>query len=112
MALSTLFSDSKVANYVGSLLMIFPIMIFLQFIQMEGNYRLYLYCFFFIPVIPACSLFAKLSTKPIPIFAMGALIDLSWISSRVCWLFLFSSIPFWFLVYLYADAVMPNVYGV
>jgi hypothetical protein len=77
---------------------------------MDSDYRIYIYCFFWIPVVPACSLLAKFSTKPLPF--MGTLIHVDFISPKVCWLFLLSSIPFWFLVYLYLDAVMPNVYGV
>jgi hypothetical protein len=113
MALSTLFASSKVAQYVGSLLMIFPIMIFLHFIQLgeEDKSRHFIYLFFFIPLMPACSLIAQLTSKPLP-FIDVTLIDPAFINTRACWVALTACIPFWFSVYLYLDSVMPNTYGI
>lgn len=58
MAISTLFTSAKVAQYVGGLLLVVPVMIFLQFIQMgqEDYGKNFVYVFFFLPIMPACAI--------------------------------------------------------
>jgi ATP-binding cassette subfamily A (ABC1) protein 3 len=116
MTLSTFFTDSKVANYVGGLLMIFPIIIFLQFLIMDSNSKYLIYLFYLLPIFPSCGIFVKLTS--ISEEALGfdvpdnVLLNTDFISTPVSWLFLMLSIPFWFGIYLYLDNVMPNTYGV
>ena len=62
MSLSTFFNDSKVANYVGGLLMIVPIIIFLQFVILDNDAKYVLYLFYLLPVMPACGILVKLTT--------------------------------------------------
>ena len=62
MTLSTLFNDSKVANYVGGLLLTFPIIIFLQFVILDSNAKYVLYLFYLLPVMPTCGILVKLTT--------------------------------------------------
>ena len=62
MALSCLFSDSKVADNVGSMMLIFPLVIFVNFLAIDGPKRHWLYAFNWIPVIPGSSLLVILST--------------------------------------------------
>jgi hypothetical protein len=116
MTLSTFFTDSKVANYVGGLIMIIPIIIFLQFLILNSNAKYCIYLFYLIPIFPSCGIFVKLTS--ISEEALGwdlpdnVLLDTDFISAPVSWLCLVICIPFWFGVYLYLDNVMPNTYGV
>jgi hypothetical protein len=116
MTISTLFNDSKVANYVGGLLLTFPIIIFLQFMIIDSDAKYVLYLFYFIPVMPACGILVKLTsitadqlTLPLP---DGILLNTEFISNGASWFCLIICIPFWFVVYIYLDNVMPNTYGV
>ena len=64
MAVSTLFTSPKVAQYVGGLLLIVPVLLMLHFIQMgeDDHGKNFVYLFFFLPIMPACALFCQLST--------------------------------------------------
>jgi len=109
MALSTMFTDGKIANNIGSLLLIFPIVIFVNFLAMNDNSKYWLYALNWIPVIPGCSLLVILSSTDKAVFP---LYDLSWVSSPVMWISLILNIPLWFCIYFYLDQVMPSTYGV
>ena len=109
MALSTIFTDGKIANNIGSLLLIFPIVIFVNFLAMNDNSKYWLYALNWIPVIPGCSLLVILSSTDKAVFP---LYDLSWVSSPVMWISLILNIPLWFCIYFYLDQVMPSTYGV
>jgi hypothetical protein len=58
MSISTFFSDAKVANYVGYIVVISPMLIFLQFVNIETNGKYLIYLMFFMPQIPTCCLLA------------------------------------------------------
>jgi hypothetical protein len=62
MTLSTLFKDSKVGNYIGSLLLIFPTLIFFNLISIKDDGRNWLYAFNWLPLIPGCSIMAYLAS--------------------------------------------------
>lgn len=113
MALSTFFTDDKVANYVGSLLLNFPIYIFLNIVQWTGAGRNFLYFMNWIPIVPVCSIMARL-TRPNPGLVPDTFttIKTDWIIEPVEWIFLISNIPFWIVIYLYLDNVAPTTYGV
>ena len=49
MTVSTLFSNAKVANYVGQMIVLVPIIIFFQFSTIDGNGKYALYLFFALP---------------------------------------------------------------
>ena len=100
MALSTMFTDGKIANNIGSLFLIFPIVIFVNFLAMNDNSKYWLYALNWIPVIPGCSLLVILSSTDKAVFP---LYDLSWVSSPVMWISLILNIPLWFCIYFYLD---------
>jgi len=56
MTVSTLFSNAKVANYVGQMIVLVPIIIFFQFSTIDGNGKYALYLFFVLPQIPTSCL--------------------------------------------------------
>jgi len=116
MALSTFFSDSKVAQYVGSLFMVFPTLIFLSVITMDGsdNTKKAMYGISWMPLFPAMSIFSKLATPQPDILPMRDLLLLKtdWINTEAMFILLALNIPLWFMIYLYLDSVMPNTYGV
>ena len=113
MALSTFFTDAKVANYVGSLLLNFPLWIFINIIQMSGAGRNILYFMNWFPVVPVCSILTRLPRPPSNLVPTALLtVNTDWVIEPVEWLFLIGNIPFWFVIYLYLDNVMPNTYGV
>ena len=113
MALSTFFTDAKVANYVGSLLLNFPIYFFLNIIQWSGSGRNILYILNWLPIVPVCSIMTRL-TRPNEGLVPSELevIKTDWMIEPIEWIFLISNIPFWLVVYMYLDNVMPNTYGV
>jgi len=107
MSVSTFFSDAKVANYIGYIVAISPLLIFLQFVSIENsNVKYVIYLFFFLPQIPTCCLITQLASAKIS-FEDGqqqiALIDLSWVSTPACWAAIVLMIPIWLGVYIYLD---------
>lgn len=112
MSVSTMFSDAKVANYVGYIVVISPMLIFLYFVSIpETNYKYLIYLLFFMPQIPTCCMLTQLATSQ-SLQLPFKLVDLSWISVPVCWLAIILAIPLWLAFYIYLDQVMPNTYGV
>jgi hypothetical protein len=84
MAVSTLFKDSKVGNYVGSLLLIFPTLIFFNLISIKDDGKNWLYAFNWLPLIPGCSIMARLaSASPDTFQTSSKIIDVDWISMPV-----------------------------
>ena len=117
MALSTFFTDSKVAQYVGSLFMIFPTLIFLQVITMDDSVdvqKATMYGISWMPMFPAMSIFCKLATPPPSILPDRSMLlfKTDWVDTNTMFVLLALNIPLWFSVYLYLDSVMPNTYGV
>ena len=122
MTLSTLFQDSKIANSIGGLIVFIPILLFLQLVQSDSDNKYLIYLLFWLPVVPTCSLLAKLSTRTWVIFitVQGQIQPLppieifkvQFIEESVCWIFLVLDIVFWLLFYFYLDSVMPNEYGI
>lgn len=113
MALSCAFHDSKVASQVGGLLIIFPVLLFMQLAQTTTDNKYILYALFFLPVMPTCTILTKL-TSGSGMYSVIAtsFFDVNWVSTPVCWVALVLNIPFWLLIYHYLDKVVPNEYGV
>jgi len=61
MSISTPFTDSKVANYAGNLILTFPILIFIQLTQTTGAMKNLIYLFFFMPIFPAMTILVKIT---------------------------------------------------
>jgi hypothetical protein len=113
MSISTFFSDAKVANYVGYIIVISPMLIFLQFVTITGSYKYLIYLVFFMPQIPTCILLAQLATSQAFKSQMPfQLVDFDWVSTPACWVAILLAVPVWLGVYIYLDQVMPNTYGV
>jgi hypothetical protein len=111
MSISTPFTDSKVANYAGNLILTFPILIFIQLTQTEGAGKNLIYLFFLMPIFPAMTILVKLTeSQLLPV--TYRVLNVDHIPAAVAWIFLFLCIPLWFAIYIYLDSVMPNTYGV
>jgi hypothetical protein len=80
MALSCMFTDGKVASNIGQLLMIFPLIIVVNFMTVTDNSKYWMYALNWIPIIPGCSLLVILTSTDKAIFK---LIDFSWVSPTV-----------------------------
>jgi hypothetical protein len=102
MCLSTFFSNAKVANYVGYIVVVSPMLIFLQFVNITTNGKYLMYLFFFLPQMPTCCLLSQLSTSTNTILPFRV-VDFSWVSTPVCWAAIILAIPFWLAVYVYLD---------
>lgn len=111
MALSTFFTDAKVANSVGGLIMAFPAVIFIQITQLSGNLPKMIYLLYWMPIFPAMTIICSLTTAnylPPDFLVMKT----SMLSLPFAWTTLILATPLWILGYIYLDAVMPNTYGV
>lgn len=71
------------------------------------NTKYVIYAFFWLPVTPACCLFAKIVTNPRYLLFM----DLTFLDTKVLFVVLLLNIPLWVGIYLYLDSVMPSEYG-
>jgi len=109
MALSTFFSDPKVANQIGGLILLIPQMIFLFLTTTDSNSKYILYALFWIPVTPACVVWCALVTNPLSTFN---LVDTSWIPMPVAWTALFLNVPLWVIIYQYLEKVVPSEFGI
>ena len=108
MAISTMFTDSKVGNQVGGLLMVVPILIFIQISALDNAPPL-IYLFSFLPVVPTCSILVQLSQD----YSIGFVIfKLADINKAVMFTILVIDLVLWLFIYIYLDSVMPNAYGI
>ena len=69
MAISTLFSDQRLANQIGGIILVVPQMIFIWLITQETGATGGIYALYWIPIVPACSIFVELSINHNPMFA-------------------------------------------
>jgi hypothetical protein len=116
MALSTFFFDSKVANSIGGIVGILPMIIYLQFIT-TNNYLIYL--FILMPQIPALAIIGKLTMLErliVPSYPEPEIIKNifypSVMNTAVCWILLILGTAIWFAIYLYLDQVVKSEYGI
>lgn len=71
MAVSTLFSDSKFSNQLGGVMLILPLGAYMYFMstgidssdKFSASYWV-IYFFYWIPIIPTCSLIINLADAP------------------------------------------------
>jgi hypothetical protein len=84
-----------------------------------------IYFFYWIPIIPTCSLIVNLA-DPAPCQSFDTstgklayenpsncgLLKAHVIPDAISWSALILLIPFWFLAYMYFDSVIPNTYGI
>lgn len=113
MALSTLFSDSKMANQIGGLLLLIPELIYLWVSSKTTAVKWVVYAFYWLPVMPASTIFVSLTTAPdIPGFPIKKFVDTTYQSVPLAWACLILNIPLWLMLYQYFDAIMPSTYGI
>jgi len=112
MALSTFFSDSKLANQIGGLLLLIPQLIFLWISSKTTNIKYVLYAFYWLPVMPACCLFTSLSLNHDPDFSQYNIVHVEFLNIPLTWAILILNIPFWLMMYQYFDSIMPSDYGI
>jgi len=111
MCLSTLFSDGKVADAIGGILVWVPILIPLQLLSNEGWTRYLIYVFNLLPGCSAIVVWTSLiNDGHIPYNKL--VINLEDIHPIFAWAFLFNGIFVWYLFYIYLDQVMPSTFGV
>lgn len=111
MAFSTFFKDPKVANQIGGLLAVLPLALFLQLTQVTDDSKYIIYVFFWLPLVPFCTMLLKLSSgQPTP--GIPKLFDVDFIPTWLCWAALTVDIILWTILYFYFESVMPNEYGI
>lgn len=122
MALSTFFSDSRLANQLGGLLLILPVAFFCSLTSGTINYdtgrvdpnSVYwvLYFFYWIPVVPTCVILNNLIDNPFVSEKNFGIFQTYKMPNWLAFACLAISIPLWYLGYLYLDSVIPNTYGI
>lgn len=112
MAISTLFSEPKMANQVGGLLLLFPQLFFIFLAAKSSPVYYFVYLFYWLPVTPACALIAHQTMSSDPAIMKYGIISLDWMNVPLTWMVLILNIPFWFMIYLYLDSTMPSEYGI
>lgn len=109
MALSTFFSDEKVANNIGSLLIIVPVLLLLQLLQTQSSTRALIYPLLLLPVTSAGILFIEIGKSPMIPPQMQ--VFKTYVPALVAWAFLVMALPLWYALYLYFDQIIPHQYG-
>jgi len=113
MALSTFFTDEKLAGQVGLPLLFFPIVLFLLLAQRTASGLWGIYFVYWLPIMPTGVLLVKYTQVPKAhdIYDTN-FFDVSSMSEPVAWVCLVLSIPLWLCIYYYLDCVIPNSYGI
>ena len=95
MALSTLFTDSKVASQIGSLILIAPmaLFMFLFSVVVKTNDVRYMYCGYMVPFVPTMVILADiLNVEPY-----------NQLNIPATWAALIFSVPLYYGLYIYLD---------
>jgi hypothetical protein len=104
MALSTLFSDSKVAGQIGSLVLIAPMALFMYLFSLVLTHKNpnLMYIGYMIPYVPTMVILGNtLDVEPYVELNMA-----------ISWAALILSLPAYYGLYVYLDQVMPNTFGI
>jgi hypothetical protein len=116
MAISTLFSDYRVAQQIGGLFLFLPVLIIFKLLTDPDINAIY--AVYPVSILPTAQFTVSLISICTPLFTgkqrfpVKVVFDVSKISMGAMWAFLVLNIPFWYLIYLYLDQVMPNEYGI
>ena len=110
MALSTAFSEPKIAQTTSAILLIVPLILILQVLQTANTHKWLVYPLFLLPVTPPVTLLMRFCASDE--YGDVALFDLHYVNEKLAWAFLALSVPLWFAAYLYLDAVVPSEYGI
>ena len=104
LALSTLFSDSKVASQIGSLILLAPMSLLMylsSIVNKTGDVR-YMYIGYLMPFVPTMAIIGEtLNVSPYDQLSMP-----------IAWISLVLSLPLYYGLYIYMDQVVPDTYGI
>ena len=100
MALTTLFSDSKISVQLGSLALVLPLALFIGLMNIDKVNPWRLYFGYFLPQFPTTVIVADMADSTINI------------NLTVAWVVSVIQAPLYFLLYVYMDQVMPDTYGI
>lgn len=109
MTLSTFFSDEKVANNIGSLLIVVPVLLLLQLLQTQSSTRLLIYPLLLLPVTSAGVLFIEIAKSSMIPASMQ--VFKTFVPVWVAWTFLILATPIWYALYIYFEQIIPQQYG-
>lgn len=104
LALSTLFSDSKVASQIGSLILLGPmsLLMYLFSIVLKTEDVRYMYIGYMMPFVPTMVIIGgTLRVSPYDQLSMP-----------IAWIALILSLPFYYGLYIYLDQIVPDTYGI
>ena len=104
LALSTLFSDSRVASQIGSLILLGPmsLLMYLFTIAAKTEDARYIYIGYMCPFIPTMVI-------------IGDILDVepyNQLNMPISWISLILSMPLYYGIYIYLDQIVPNTYGI
>ena len=109
MALSTLFSDTKVGQNMSQLAIFLPLILFLSVCNQSGAVKYITYFTFLTPIGAASAIIGILTSNP----AVSApLVNTDFLNIYFCWFAAIANIPLWLGIYIYLEQVMPNTYGI
>jgi ATP-binding cassette subfamily A (ABC1) protein 3 len=109
MSLSTFFSDSKLGNQIGGLVLVIPELLFIWLAAKPKPTCYIMYALYVLPVTPACAIFSSLSLNKSTTFHF---ISVDFVNLPLTWAVLILNIPFWIMIYIYLDSVMPSEFGI
>jgi ATP-binding cassette subfamily A (ABC1) protein 3 len=109
MALSTLFSDTKVGQNMSQMAIFLPLILFLAVSNQNGSVKYLTYFTFLTPIGAASAIIGILTNNPVvPV----PLINIDFLNIYYCWIAAILNIPLWLGIYIYLEQVMPNTYGI
>jgi len=85
----------------------FPMILFISLLKISSYW---IYAFFPLPIFPASTILVQLTTPTSGFTKL--MFDANYLSAPASWAVLVLSIPFWFVVYLYLDSVLPSEFGI
>ena len=100
MALTTVFSDSKISVQLGSLALVLPLVLFIGLLNIDKTDPWRLYFGYMLPTFPTTVIVADMAESSLNI------------SLPIAWAVLVLQAPMYFLLYVYLDQVMPDTYGI
>ena len=92
-------------------MLLIPELIFLYIAAQDKSTANVMYALYWLPVMPACTIFTKLALNPI-VPDSQQMIKPEFLNTEVAWIFLMLNLPLWIFIYLYLDAIMPSEYGI
>jgi ABC-2 family transporter protein len=109
MAISTLFSDSKVAGQLGSLILIAPMALFMYLFSQclwHQNIKI-MYWGYMVPYVPLVIVIGN--TLMVDEYEYKLLEGLN---MPLTWACLILSLPLYYFLYVYLDSIIPDTYGI